>query len=182
MTNEAELQDREQQFLFRQHAYELTQKLTYFVISVELIFCGYMLLNADKLKGIKSASFLFLAAGIAALLGILWRFFYNQTYHNNAHQIKGVVHRASAWLQIITYWLYITFSIAAFIWALIAGFIYLDNISHIPPPTALHQKNLPQASPARPKTDEHKPEAKTSPVSVTQEQKNLPRQSGTHSP
>ena len=80
-----ELQFREQGFSARQHSYELTQKLTYFVISIELVFCGYMLLNAEKLSGMKSANYLFLFCGIAALLGILWRFLYNQTYHDRIH-------------------------------------------------------------------------------------------------
>ena len=81
--NEAELQAREHWFETRKHSYELTQKLTYYVISVELVFCGYMLLNAKMLTGLQGASYLFVVAGIAALFGILWRFFYNQTYHNN---------------------------------------------------------------------------------------------------
>ncbi|MFZ1748314.1 MAG: hypothetical protein WAU17_20585 [Nitrospirales bacterium] len=128
-TNEAERQIREQKFLFRQHAYELTQKLTYFVISIELIFCGYMLLNAEKLNGIRGGNYLFLACGIAAFFGILWRFFYNQTYHNRAHGYGGGMHQVSRYSQIVSYWIFVLLSITAFVWALVAGFEYLNLIN-----------------------------------------------------
>lgn len=141
LTNEAELQAREQQFAFRQHSYELTQKLTYFVISVELVFCGYMLLNADKLNSIHGASYLFLACGIAALLGIFWRFFYNQTYHNHAHGIQGRLHKVASFLQIICYWIYVVLSIVAFVWTLIAGFNYLDAFGKSSMPNTSAQHN-----------------------------------------
>lgn len=127
-TNEAELLAREQEFAARQHSYDLTQRLTYFVITVELVFCGYMLLNADRLSSIQGASYLFVASGIAALFGILWRFFYNQTYHNSAHRIRGRLNKLSNYLQILCYWIYVALSIAAFVWALVAGFDYLNNL------------------------------------------------------
>ena len=127
LNNEAELQARGQQFSFRQHSYELTQKLTYFVISIELVFCGYMLLYVDKLIGMSGARYLFITCGIAAVSGILWRFFYNETYHNNAHGIQGRLHEFTSKLQIITYWIYVVLSIIAFIWALISGFNYMTS-------------------------------------------------------
>jgi hypothetical protein len=127
LTNDAELQARDQVFAFRQHSYELTQKLTYFVISIELIFCGYLLLNAEKLVDIRGASFLFAITGIAAFFGIFWRFFYNQTYHNNAHGTQGLLNKVACLFQIIFYWIYIALSIASFVWALFAGFTYLDK-------------------------------------------------------
>lgn len=45
--------DREQ--TERLYSYDLIQKLTFFVISIELIFCGYILLNAKKLSGIEGS-------------------------------------------------------------------------------------------------------------------------------
>jgi hypothetical protein len=127
-TSDADLQARDQLFLFRQHSYELTQKLTYFVISIELIFCGYMLLNAEKLSGIQAANYLFMTCAIAAFFGIFWRFFYNQTYHNYAHGIQGTLHRFASYFQTITYWIYVVLSITTFIWAAVAGFAYLNKI------------------------------------------------------
>lgn len=126
-TNDAELQARQQLFAFRQHSYDLTQQLTYFVISIELIFCGYMLLNAEKLVGIQGASYLFATTGIAAFFGIFWRFFYNQTYHNNAHGVHGRLHKIACHFQIVCYWIYVALSISSFFWALSAGFVYLEK-------------------------------------------------------
>ena len=127
LTNDMELQAREQLFAFRQNSYDLTQKLTYFVISIELIFCGYMLLNAEKFVGIQGASYLFVATGIAAFFGILWRFFYNQTHYDNAHGVRGLLHKITYCFQIGCYWVYVALSIASFVWALSAGFAYLEK-------------------------------------------------------
>lgn len=155
--SEAELQARGQWFESKKHSYELTQKLTYYVISVELVFCGYMLLNAKTLIGLKGASYLFVASGVAALFGILWRFFYNQTYHNNAHGIYNRTHQISVYSQLIVYWVYVFLSIVSLIWALVAGFNYLE-ISNSPPKLAVvkplvlsTQKTAPKQSiPAKP--------------------------------
>jgi hypothetical protein len=141
LVNEAELQAREQWFVSKQHSYELTQKLTYYVISVELIFCGYMLLNADKFASIHGTSYLFGTSGIAALFGILWRFFYNQTYHNNAHGIEGLLHKISSYSQIVFYWIYTGLSIIAFAWALYAGFNYL-NVVHESPKSDISKQTI----------------------------------------
>lgn len=147
LTNDAELQARDQLFLFRQHAYELTQKLTYFVISIELVFCGYMLLNAEKLGRIQGASYLFATCGLAAFFGILWRFFYNQTYHNHAHGIQGRIHQFSSRSQTVSYWIYVTLSIAAFVWALVAGFAYLNSIDYAQKVEIQKQTNQPTKQP-----------------------------------
>jgi len=141
LTNDAELQARDQLFLFRQHSYDLTQKLTYFVISVELVFCGYMLLNADKLTGIKGASYLFVACGAAAFFGIFWRFFYNQTYHDHAHGVRGLLNQIAHRAQVVCYWIYVVLSIASFVWALMAGFAYLNKLNGIPKTTASAKTN-----------------------------------------
>jgi len=122
-----ELQYRDQYFSARQHSYELTQQLTYFVISVELVFCGYMLLNAEKLSGINTANYLFLVCGVAAFAGALWRFFYNQIYHDNTHGIKGRFHEFTYKLQKLCYWIYVILSVVAFVWALIVGFSFLST-------------------------------------------------------
>ncbi len=75
----------------RRHSIDAFQKLTYFVISSELIACGYILITADKLIAIESLHFLFLAVALAAFFGLFWRFFYNQTYFNNVHDLDGGV-------------------------------------------------------------------------------------------
>lgn len=165
LINEAELQARDQEFLFRQQSYELTQKLTYYVISVELVFCGYMLLNAEKLSGIQGASYLFVACGIAAFFGILWRFFYNQTYHNIAHGVRGVMHQVASYSQIASYSIYVVLSIVAFVWALAAGFGYLNTLnSSIKPPVTIKSnllnKQLASFSPA---SREKQPETQPAP-------------------
>lgn len=87
-----------------------------------------MLLNAEKLAGIEGASYLFVTCGTAAFFGILWRFFYNQTFHNNAHEEQGFSHQVACLVQIVCYWLYIALSIGSFMWALFAGFTYLKKV------------------------------------------------------
>lgn len=123
------LQVREQIFSTRQHSYELTQKLTYFVISAELVFCGYLLLNVDKLTGVKGVSYLFAVCGAAAFFGIFWRFCYNQTYHDRAHGVReGHLHNFTRHMQTVCYNIYVVLSILTFLWGLVAGFNYLHGI------------------------------------------------------
>lgn len=148
LTNDAELQARDQLFTFRQHSYDLTQKLTYFVISIELIFCGYMLLNAEKLVGIQGASYLFATTGIAAFFGILWRFFYNQTYHDNTHGVRGLINKIARHFQIVCYWIYVSLSIVSFVWALSAGFTYLEKTNTTQEAATSSQSNTTKTVPA----------------------------------
>ena len=54
-----ELQHREQLFSTRQYAYDIVQRLTYFIVSAELVTCGYILLNADSLVAVKNINYLF---------------------------------------------------------------------------------------------------------------------------
>jgi len=129
--NQAELQYREQRFNARQHSYELTQKLSYFVISAELVFCGYILLNADKLIDIKGVNYLFITCGLAAVFGILWRFFYNETYHNDAHGVKHSRYLLAGKLQTSCYRVYIAMTAVTFVWAMVSGFNYLTTIHKI---------------------------------------------------
>ena len=123
-----ELQSRELGFKSRQHSYELTQQLTYFVVSIALVVCGYMLLNAEKLSVIREARFLFLVCGLSAFFGLLWRFFYNQIYHGSTHGQNGWTYRIIARLVAPCYAAYVIFLLIAFIWMLVAGFVLLTNI------------------------------------------------------
>lgn len=125
--NEAELRAYDRMQTARQHAYDMTARLTYFVISAELIFCGYVLLNADRFGQIKYLNSLFLISGLAAFFGVFWRFFYNQTYHDNAHGIQST--RGLNTLQMVVYWLYVSLSIIFFTSLLWAGYMHLSNIS-----------------------------------------------------
>lgn len=129
LNKDAELQFREQVFLARQYSLDLVQKLTYFIITIELVGCGYILLTADKLIEIKSLNYLFLLCGASALMGLFWRFFYNQVHYNNCHGINNCIHNVVRKLQFIAYYLYVIFSITSLIWFLILGFRYLSNIN-----------------------------------------------------
>jgi hypothetical protein len=110
----------------RQHSYELTQRLTFYVISVEIIFCGYLLLISDKLIGIKYISWLFLLSGLAAFFGLIWRFFYNETYHEETHEKKVKYFEFMLKLQTGFYYAFIIFSIAFFWGLLIVGYCQLE--------------------------------------------------------
>lgn len=123
-----ELQYREQLFSARQYSYNLVEKLTYFIVSAELVTCGYVLLNADSLVAIKGLNYLFLLCGFAAMTGILWRFFYNITYHNNTHGISNCAHNVSKKLQIIVYYFYVGLTLVTFTWLLIRGYLYLTSL------------------------------------------------------
>lgn len=125
--SEAELRHHDRAQSERLFSYDLTQKLSFFVISIELIFCGYILLNADKLGQIKGSSMLFLLAGVAAFCGITWRYCYNQTYHLHAHGVSqtwGLTSKA----QTLFYWLYASASVMFLVLTLWWGFQYLQNI------------------------------------------------------
>jgi hypothetical protein len=69
----------------RHKSYDYTQRLTFFVIGLEVVSCGYMLLNADKLSKVEYAPILYVSSGLSAFFGILWRYFYNETYHESSH-------------------------------------------------------------------------------------------------
>jgi len=122
---ERDLKIEELRFNERQHSYDLTQKLSYYVISAELIFCGYMLLNANELAGIHGVRFLYCACGFAAISGILWRFFYNETNHQNVHGTKGRFYRGLLIVQLSVYCIFVVLSLVTFVWILVAGFNYL---------------------------------------------------------
>ena len=123
-----ELQYREQVFSARQYSLNSVEKLTYFIVSAELVTCGYILLNADALVAISGLNYLFFLCGIAAMAGILWRFFYNITYHNNTHDINNCTHKISEKLQITVYPLYVFLTFLTFSWLLIRGYLYLTTL------------------------------------------------------
>lgn len=117
-----------QQEVNQKYSYDITQKLTYFIITIELAFCGYMLLNADEVSELKGSSYLFMTCGVAALLGILWRFAYNISFHSYAHGQKELLStKAAKASQSWLHGFYALFSVISLIWAVISGFIYLQN-------------------------------------------------------
>ncbi len=109
-------------------SYDLTQRLTYYVISAELIFCGYVLLNSDKFGVIKYSSILFLLAGIAAFSGVLWRFGYNQNQHDIAHVTTSKNNRYILGAQLTAYWVYIVVSVVFYISLLGIGYSHIKGI------------------------------------------------------
>lgn len=129
MTSDAEQKYYEWSLQNKQYSYDLTQKLTYFVISAELVFCGYILLNANELGVIGNSSWLFLVAGIAAFSGILWRTFYNQEFNNHAH--GNEVSRTHHLLQSTFYFSYFFLSILFFCAVLYLGYSYLNTIESL---------------------------------------------------
>ncbi len=129
LNHNEELQYREQIFSARQFSLELVQKLTYFVVSVELIACGYILLQAANLSEVKNLKYLFLLCGISALLGLLWRFCYNITHYNATHQLSDFIGKLARKLQSPLHDLYAVCSILSLIWFLYLGFNYLSYIS-----------------------------------------------------
>lgn len=112
----------------QQYSYDLTQRLTFFVISIELIFCGYILLNPEKLGVIKFSSTLFFLSGAAAIFGLFWRFCYNQTFYENAQGKQSKFFKAYNGAQTITYWIYIVLTLVFFISAVATGHEYLRGI------------------------------------------------------
>jgi len=121
----------------KMYSYDITQKLTYFVITVELALCGFMLLNKDKLSTLKYSEYLFLTLGLAAFIGILWRFAYNITFHSHAHyKSKGDLtpdnphfnnkrYKVARFLQSYFHDIYVLLTLASFGWILVAGYRYL---------------------------------------------------------
>jgi len=113
----------------QQYSYDLTKQLTFYIISAELIFCGYILLNAEALGTVKNSSVLFLISGIAALCGLLWRYCYNDDYHANAHGYKSNFQKfAGGILLKVSYSLFIFLSLVFIVFILVAGFQHLSAI------------------------------------------------------
>jgi len=118
----------------QEFSYELTQRLSFYVIGIEVVFCGYVLLNASTLAHIQYVRWIFLASGLAALFGLIWRMLYNESSHLLAHweeenkEIQAKQQKRLARLsypQNITYWVYILLTAVFLIGTLIGGFQYL---------------------------------------------------------
>ncbi len=150
----------------QQYSYDLTQRLTFFVIAAELIFCGYILLNAEKFGVINYAGELFLIAGLAALFGILWRFCYNQNYHDTAHSTVSKVNVRIHKVQAYSYWAYIALSLIFFVSLLVTGYNHLENIKNPQVEVVVVEQEKPIAPKEAPKEyqgiknrEEHKEQA-----------------------
>src|SRR5437868_15437171 len=72
----------------RHLAYDYTERLTFFVLSVEAVFCGYALQLGSAIKepGVHLAV-LFALGGLAFVSGLLWRLFYNDRFHRLTHAL-----------------------------------------------------------------------------------------------
>jgi hypothetical protein len=112
------------------YSYNLTQKLTFFVISIELISCGYILLNADTFAVIPYASVIFLVSGIAAISGILWRVCYNEIYHNNAQSKRPVTYNVYKKIEGTAYSIYVLSTTVFLVGIITIGFSYLQEIEN----------------------------------------------------
>ncbi len=114
----------------RHHSYDLVQKLTFLVISTEFVICGYVLLNTEKLFGMRYLSTLFLVGTLAGQFGILWRFCYNQTYHENVHAKRSGFHGFCHFVQILSYWVYVLLTTIFFIGSTMAAYTYVAKTEH----------------------------------------------------
>jgi len=123
---EAHLRHEERLERGRKYSYDLTKQLAFFVISAELVFCGYILLSAQTLKDVGHINTLFLLAGLAAIFGIFWRLAYNDMYHAATHNLKqrSFYFRAGT----VGYWVFVGLSLIFFILLLVVGYNYLSGI------------------------------------------------------
>ena len=126
---EAELRHDDRKERERQYSYDLTKQLTFFVISAELVFCGYILLNAKPIGGLGLSSILFVLAGLAAMFGVFWRYFYNEVLHAHAHSFRLRVGYHNA--MRVSYWGYVVLSLIFFVLLLIMGYAYLSAIEEM---------------------------------------------------
>jgi hypothetical protein len=132
MISDSELQINTLNQADRHHAYDMVQRLTFLIIGAEFVFCGYILLNVDKLTNVEYSSWLFLISGLAGLFGILWRFCYNQTYHDSVHDKKNKFHRAWNFFQIVSYRSYIALTGLFLISVLLVGYNYVRRAEQGP--------------------------------------------------
>ena len=124
-----DLQHKEQLFSALHYSYDLVQRLTYYIVSAQLVTCGYILLNSSSLLAVNNLSYVFLLSGLSAFMGILWRYFYNITYYNRTHGINNWQHACSSKLQKVIYWVYVLLTIVSFILLLTSGFCYLKSLN-----------------------------------------------------
>ena len=132
--SETSLRNFDRQQRTQQYSYDITARLTYFAVSAELVFCGYVLLNATQFSPIKHSSTLFLVSGLAAFFGIFWRFVYNETYHCKTHPNSSKVlyskifsSKILAVFQHILHWLYVLLTVGFFVMLLWIGYVHLSD-------------------------------------------------------
>ena len=107
---------------------QLVERLTFFIISVELVSCGYMLLNAKEFGVIQSAGEIYVVGGLAAFLGILWRYFFNQSYF---YGLKGAEFLGMKRLLLgFFYYGYIALTVLFFIGLIYYGYQHIEEFSH----------------------------------------------------
>lgn len=94
---------------------EFTQKLAYYVIGLEVFVCGYLLLYSTSLVlPYKFIKWLFLCSGLAALSGIIWRFFFNNSVYG----------KCMKWTR-YTHGIFVALSILFLVAAIVIGFYSL---------------------------------------------------------
>ena len=125
MHSEAELRAYDMQQAAQQYSYALTAQLTYFVVSAEMVVCGYILLNAEKFGGITFLKWLYLSGGVAALSGVLWRALYNESFHASAH--GNTLSKCVSKLQGLLYSIYFAISLLFFSLMIWAGYSHLSH-------------------------------------------------------
>lgn len=107
----------------RHKSYDLTQRLTFFVVGIEAVFSGYILQNVRALSNVHGLEWLFLSCSLAFVLGIAWRFLYNEEFHRWAHGTDN-----SKWFKVLkevrqwTYIIYVVFSFVSLLAAVAMGF------------------------------------------------------------
>lgn len=116
----------------RHLSYDYTERLTFFVLTVEAAFCGYALELAKDLPPGSHVPDLFLVSGFAFICGVLWRTLYNETLHANAHgtsrtRFANAVNGAILWF----YWTYVALTAAFFLGILTAGYVYLCRVEGV---------------------------------------------------
>lgn len=135
---DANQREKEEELRKQQYAYGLVERLAFYVISAELIFCGYVLLKAKEFGAITGSGTLYLFAGLAALSGIVWRYFYNERYHEYAHGVVVPLPQfIEKWIKKDTvepiffhwsYWIYLLLSLLFFVLLLAIGFVHLISV------------------------------------------------------
>ncbi len=108
----------------RLQSYELTQKLAFFVIGLEVVFCGYLLLNANKFSEVPWVEFLFLVTALAAISGMVWRFCYNATYHQETHGRQSSYERYQSF-QVWSYRAFVVLTLLFLLGTTVGGYQYI---------------------------------------------------------
>ena len=107
------------------YSHNLNQKLTFFVIGIELLICGYIMLKSEIFAPIKCTPYLFLLSGISAFFGLAWRHLLNQAidFASRNKEIPKYKKLLRQW----TYRIYVCGSYVFFASLIIFGSFYLFN-------------------------------------------------------